>query len=365
MRHRTDAQVIIGQEIPEKIIICQMNPSFDTDQCDNLSNPFKEMIVESSGSHDIPKLETGDSFKDANLILYSDYSLIDQNYNSIPFDPKKTYYVYGLSGSDEMANKAALALHMKDKGYQVYIPKTYVLFKASDMMEFAEDSKQKGIYILKKNIQRQEGMMITKDYKYIRNRAAQDGYVVCQELLQNPYLVDGRKINIRIYLLIVMSKDKAEFYIYNNGFMYYTPQKYIAGSMEVENNITTGYIDRKVYEENPLTLQDFYDFLENSDAQKLQINLVKTFQALKTAYAPVLSSKNNRHNIMNFNIFGVDIAPDDSLEIKIIEINKGPDLSYKDERDKQVKYNLVCDCFNLVGLDVVAPMGNPDNFIKI
>ena len=50
-----------------------------------------------------------------------------------------------------------------------------------------------------------------------------------------------------------------------NGFVYYTPKKYSNESLHFDHNITTGYIDRKIYEENPLTLKDFYDHLRNNN----------------------------------------------------------------------------------------------------
>lgn len=357
MRHRTPI-VDVKKNVSStssNLAVCQINASFDIDHCDKVSKPFKDII-------DANEVAYTNKFEQANFILFTDYSLIDQNYGKLPFKNDKVYFVYGISGSDEMANKAALGTYMKNKGYDKFIPKTYVLFNSNDMSLFAKECKDKKIYILKKNIQRQEGNLITDDVTYIKTKALRDGYVVCQELLQNPYLVNGRKINLRIYLLVLSTKGRCDFYIYNNGFMYYTPDLYKPNTKDSKYNITTGYIDRKVYEENPLTLQDFYDYLGNEKAFKLLENLKLTFNALKDCYINVLYKKNNRQNILNFNIFGVDIAPDNNLQTSIIEINKGPDLSYKDERDKGVKLTLIRDLLNLVEL---APDGNQNNFIKI
>ena len=40
---------------------------------------------------------------------------------------------------------------------------------------------------------------------------------------------------------------------------------------------------------------------------------------------------------MKFQIFGADIAPDENLNVTIMEINKGPDIGFKDERDGNLK----------------------------
>jgi hypothetical protein len=339
--------------------IYQCNDKFETKaKSDPLSSPFKE-IIESHG------FELCDNFNEANIILFSDFSLIDQNIKSVKFNSKlQPYYVYGICGSDEMANKALLADCVKHncKDYTKYIPKSYILHSEEDIEILKKEHDDSKIYIIKKNIQRQEGNMITRDIDYITMQATKDEYVVCQELLQNPYLVNKRKINMRVYMLVIVADNKSSFYIYNNGFMYYTPKYFSKNSLEKDVNITTGYIDRKVYKENPLTIQDFTNKLGKADSKLLWENLIETFKFVKTCYRKKMIEKNQEIHGIKFNIYGVDIAPDENLNTQVIEINKGPDLSYKDERDKQVKLNLVIDCLTLVKL---IKNGDPTNFIKV
>ena len=55
--------------------------------------------------------------------------------------------------------------------------------------------------ITKNNYQRQEGLEIhTKLDTILKSR---DKYILVQELLQDPYLVSGRKINLRVYVLVI------------------------------------------------------------------------------------------------------------------------------------------------------------------
>ena len=42
------------------------------------------------------------------------------------------------------------------------------------------------------------------------------------------------------------------------------------------------------------------------------------------------------------------MAPDEDLNGTIIEINKGPDIGFKDDRDGNVKKKMVEDAFNIV-----------------
>jgi hypothetical protein len=318
-------------------------------------SPFAEVIKENN-------LKVAKEFRDANIILFSDFSYIDQNIGSIRFREGVNYYIYGIRQCDELASKSRLATYMKNAGRQEYIPRSYVLHDTADMQALDKDHVDGSTYMLKKNLQRQEGNLITQDFAFIKEKAARDGYVVCQELLQNPYIVGGRKINLRVYMLIVVQEGTCKFYMYRDGFMYYTPKMFEKGSTERDVNITTGYIDRKVYEENPLTIQDLYRHLGSRKAGILQENIRDTLSNLRQVYETHFIESNISLPGVKFNIFGVDIAPDENLKTTIMEVNKGPDLSYKDDRDRDVKLNMVFDCFALVNL---SSKGVGENFIKL
>jgi hypothetical protein len=66
-------------------------------------------------------------------------------------------------------------------------------------------------------------------------------------------------------------------------------------------------------------------------------------------------------------IMGADVAVDADLGIKLMEINKGPDLRYKDERDGHVKFNMIRDTFYELGL--ITDSDNDkiikSNFVKL
>lgn len=296
--------------------------------------------------------ESTPNIADAKLIIFTDYGDIDNNIDKILY-PKNSL-VYAIKGSDQMASKSYMASYFQKANLSFYIPNTIILTDNSDF-----NLEKNRIYFLKKNIQRQEGNLITTDVDYIKTQAAKDGYVVCQELLQNPFLVNKRKINLRVYMLIVSKNQKMDFYIYNDGFMYYTPKYFEKNSVERDTNITTGYIDRQVYIDNPLTHKDFYKFLGHTDANKLKTNMNRLFENVKKIYTPTLTDLNKTAENIRFNIFGVDVAPDDQLNVTIMEINKSPDLSYKDERDKNVKLVMANDMIHGI------KTGDFKNFIRL
>jgi len=108
---------------------------------------------------------------------------------------------------------------------------------------------------MKKNIQRQEGLKISNSKHEILD-GYKNGYVLVQELLQDPYLISGRKTNMRFYVLVVCKANNTDCYVHKDGFMYYTKVPFVKNSLDDAPNITTGYIDRQVYIDNPLTHYD-------------------------------------------------------------------------------------------------------------
>jgi len=65
-------------------------------------------------------------------------------------------------------------------------------------------------------------------------------------------------------------------------------------------------------------------------------------------YNNVLGTKING---VSFQLYGVDVAIDDQLRPQVMEINKGPDLGAKDDRDKKLKIGLCKDMLKCVGLN--------------
>lgn len=281
-----------------------------------------------------------------------------------------TKFILGMKGTDEIVSKSSLALNtriqMDAQTAFHMLPLTFIYEMETDMKLLERDlATYDGMYIMKKNIQRQEGNLITRDPKLILN-GAKDDYVVVQRLLMNPYIVGGRKINMRVYMLVVASPDNSvNFYIYNNGFMYYSPSMWDPSSFDPKVHITTGYIDRQVYVDNPLTFEDLERHIGAEQYSILWTNILNMMSNVRKTYAQKLSEMNKKYPGTKFLIHGCDIAPDENLNVKLIEINKGPDLSYKDERDKYVKLNMVKNALRLVGMGDAKDSQKEGRFIQV
>jgi hypothetical protein len=302
---------------------------------------------------------------DWNIFIPSQYDTAEKEMKQY-CDERKGIYVNGIYGMDDLSSKLALyeallRAYSRDVVLQL-IPYTLKMNEISDGT-IDEDK----IYIFKKNIQRQEGLYVSDKKDEIMKLAKSGEYEVIQEFLRDPFIVvdtfhsDGkkitvkRKINMRIYTLVVIRDGKMNVYIYRNGFLYYTPDSFeyarnVNFSKDKDKMITTGYIDRSVYRRNPLTLSDFRRYsMSQGHNYDLFWNIVKMkFGTLFEAYRQLLEEMNGGDNVY-YQIFGADIEPNSRLDdLRIFEFNKGPDLGAKDGRDKMLKDRMFDDSLKVV-----------------
>lgn len=321
-----------------------------------------------------------------NLYFPCLYDDVSKEIDMMPVVNDAKYFI--LENCDEIVAKELLWKYVVSYfDYPIaktMMPNGYILYDNNDLKRFANEYDPSKIYIMKKNIQRQEGLKITKDKNEILNGFNNGGYVLVQELLQNPYIISGRKTNMRFYVLVVCKgNNNMNVYVYKDGFMYYTKNMFKPGTVDTDTNITTGYIDRQVYIDNPLTHQDLKIYLDNpnrgnlTDVEKYlkiqglkisEIYFNRIYYLLKqvfTAFAgKLLATKKFNDTNVRFQLFGVDIAVDNKLNPTIMEVNKGPDLSAKDERDAKLKHEVMNNIFKII--DVVPKTNYEDTmFLKI
>lgn len=252
--------------------------------------------------------------------------------------PRRVRFLGGLAGVDALADKASLCRIMRPSEY---LPRTFILPQEEDAMRAAMGASPDAAFILKTNEQRQQGHQLVrgKDAIQLNKR-----FVVGQEMLRDPLLVGGRKVNLRIYVLMT----NRAYQMFDDGFVYYTPKPYVPDSVDAAEVITTGYIDRRVYDENPLTVQQLLRHLGPAAGATLRRNIERMVSAVGAAYLPHIKRANAGAKQVRFMILGFDVAPDARLGVKLMEINKGPDLTFKDERDRAVKVRLASTVLRLL-----------------
>ncbi len=373
-----------------------------SDTCKYLMNKTTEDVLKENNIQET--LDHGQ----ADIYFPCGYNQIDNEIGILPTNDDKTNRVFIIDGADEITAKHWLwknlvRHHGLNKAKQIS-PETFVLTdeeKKIDLIRLKKEHYPGKLYILKKNVQRQSGLHITDSVDEIE--ANKDNYILAQELLQDPYLVGGRKINLRVYVLVICHESHTNVYMFNDGFMYYTKDKYKQGNKSFDNHVTTGYIHRDVYIVNPLTHQDFKRYLDleadgiyyessteenlrseprsfsdpekNIKLQGLRLSDV-IFQRIQNLLGDIFISfrGNICRKVDRFNnpvriykdysiqLFGADVSINDQLQPQIMEINKGPDLSPKDDRDGTVKKKMMTNILELVGM---IKSKQKNGFIKV
>lgn len=288
------------------------------------------------------------------------------------FNYRNDGVVLGIQGADSFAAKDRIWNMLLEKygrlRAQIYMPETWVTYDKNQMQSFYDTSREDvkvnaNVYIMKKNIQQQQGLHIFTDPSEAVS-AFDNGYVVIQRVLRDPYIIDGRKINLRVYVLLTCNQTTKSLHIYDDGFVYYSKVPYKNG-LARDEIITTGYIAREVYEKNPLTTKDFYKHIFLKHGASVLDNFIKMRNYVFSGFMDAAKTRmcENTNNVTFAQSFGVDIQPNSDLtDIKIIEWNKGQSLEIMDQRDGMIKQKMIDDIYRTLNF---VKDGIPSGFVKI
>jgi hypothetical protein len=274
--------------------------------------------------------------------------------------------IFGIGGSDLIAAKDYLWFMIADKygrdEASKLMPETCLLNYKKDLDLFKKNYNPNKFYILKKNLQRKQGILITKSLKEI-NKSIDDGFTVVQKYIDS-YLIKNRKINLRLYILIICQNNEKQVFLNETGKCIYTNKDYDVHTYDKEVHITSYNLDQEVYDGRPLLLKELKEYfgeeIYNNLFDKIKLKLIKIFNASLKKLCKLKNIKKNR----KFQLFGADLIFDNDYEPYLLEFNKGPDMNSKSRVDKKLKINLLQDIFYLLGISE-QPEYHKNSFIKI
>ncbi|XP_076469914.1 putative tubulin polyglutamylase TTLL9 [Babylonia areolata] len=223
------------------------------------------------------------------------------------------------------------------------------------IMKPAAKSQGRGIFLfrkLKDIIDWKKG-----EYQPLQDPNAKDMpelYVV-QRYIENPYLIGGRKFDIRIYVL-VLSFNPLKAWLYRGGFARFSNTRFSLDSIEDNYvHLTNVAIQKTAPDYDPekgckWSTQQLRMYLcarHGTEAVK------KLFQDIDNIIIRSLQSVqkiiiNDKHC---FEMYGYDILLDDELKPWLIEINASPSLTSSGKEDYDLKSGLLHDVLNVVDLE--------------
>lgn len=307
-----------------------------------------------------------------NIYVPCGYNNVENELKTINIkDNNSGKYIFGVNGCDTIVSKnkiweCLVKCYGREKA-RTLMPESYILDDPNEMMEFRRhfNPNDKAIYILKKNVQRKEGLKLTRDFFEILN-GSDDEYRVAQKYITDLYLINDRKINLRIYLLIVIKNNSVYFYLSRTGKCIYTNKKYNDNDLDFESNITSYHLDMSVYNENPRDFNQLTTYIDvknkkEDDGKRLFNSIELLMKEVSLCLSKNFYQSKNIEGSITFQLFGADVIFDNELHPYLLEFNKGPDMSPRDVLDENMKNSVQSDMFKTVG--IIPENGNNSFFL--
>ncbi|KAG9389455.1 Tubulin-tyrosine ligase/Tubulin polyglutamylase [Carpediemonas membranifera] len=302
------------------------------------------------------------------------------SYNSLT----ERQYVNHWPGTFELGRKDRLARNIAhmcrrigSKEFGFFTPRTFIVpgdYKAlkNDMAE------SKGMYIYKPCASaRGIGIKVIDSISQVNKGK----YSLVQKYISTPYLIDGRKIDIRIYVAVT-SIDPLKVYVYPEGLVRFATKRYKKGHAAKKSRMMhlTNYsvnvkgadfvqpgadlplfsvdsppeFDESWFELSKWSLTMLAAFMEQrgddfkATWESITDVIVRALlcgdSALNSAFKANCPSGNA------FEMFGVDIMLDAALKPWLIEINTSPSTASSSPMDRVIKSSVLSDLLDLVGL---------------
>jgi hypothetical protein len=261
--------------------------------------------------------------------------------------------IFGINGCDRIVSKNGLwDILEKTYGRDIakrLMPESFILYSPKDMDLFVKSFVPNKIYLLKKNIQRKQGIVLTKNLNEILSKRDSDFRVV-QEYATNLYLIKNRKVNLRVYMLIVCKNGQVKVYLHRYGKCIYTNKDYTDDNLDLEQHLTSLNLNQKVYQNRPQTFQQLKEYLGENEFQRLMDNMVKNLIMVMRASKQYLCRLKHLDQHVSFQLFGLDYIFTKNMYPYLLEMNKGPDMSLKNEEDNYLKNKVTEDLFQTANI---------------
>jgi tubulin polyglutamylase TTLL9 len=246
-------------------------------------------------------------------------------------------------------------------------PTTYVL--PGDYALFAEEFKRtdggawimkpigkaqgKGIFLFQKLSQISQWK---SEHRWKPGNPEVESYVV-QRYIPNPYLVAGKKFDLRLYALVTTYAPLTVF-LYRSGFARFTNIRYSNDPKDLDNafmHLTNVAIQK--------TSENYdKDSGQKWDVRQLKLYLMsvhgtdkvdKLFNEMQMIMLRSLLSVqpvmiNDKHC---FELYGYDIMMDDDLKPWLIEVNASPSLTASTPADNEMKVTMLTSMLDIIDME--------------
>ncbi|CAD8175107.1 unnamed protein product [Paramecium pentaurelia] len=180
---------------------------------------------------------------------------------------------------------------------------------------------------------------------------------IVQKYIQNPLLLDGRKFDIRCYVLIATSRPL--FVLFQHGYLRLSVDKYNVEDMDDEKNRYKHLTNAAVQKKHPSFIQSkestIWSMQQLEQYLKEKINVTqeqidKIYLQMKRIFAHIIRCAADKFEkrLGTFELMGCDIMIDTNLKVYLIEMNTNPALFLDTTTQAQVIPPVVQQTLDLV-----------------
>ncbi|CEG45296.1 tubulin polyglutamylase, putative [Plasmopara halstedii] len=253
-----------------------------------------------------------------------------------------------------------------------FFPATYIL--PGEYAIFVEEFKRnQGVWIMKP-IGKAQGKGIflfsklnqvsewRTDYRWRPENQQVETYVV-QRYISDPYLVGGKKFDLRLYAL-VPSFSPLEIYLFRGGFARFTNSRYSNNHSDIANSFI--HLTNVAVQKTSVNYNKQHGGKWNLRNLKLYMmskhgteRIDKLFYEIQLVIIKSLLSVekviiNDKHC---FELYGYDVMIDENLKPWLLEVNASPSLSANTSSDYQLKCKMLNDMLDIIDLENRKPEG--------
>ncbi|KAG8440616.1 hypothetical protein GDO86_006386 [Hymenochirus boettgeri] len=283
---------------------------------------------------------------------------------------KRFQKINHFPGMSEICRKDLLARNMSrlfklfPKEYHIF-PRTWCLpADYGDLQAYSRTKKNK-TYICKPDSGCQgKGIFLSRNLKDIKH----DDNMICQEYITKPFLIDGFKFDLRIYVLVT-SCEPLRIFIYKEGLARFATMNYIEPSHSNLDDVCMHLTNYAINKNNENFIRDEVTGSKrklstmNTWLESNNYNISKLWEDIEDVIIKTLISAHPilKHNYRTcfpnhvagsacFEILGFDILLDKKLKPWLIEVNHSPSFTTDSVLDREVKDALLQDTLNLINL---------------
>ncbi|KAM4843147.1 tubulin polyglutamylase TTLL6 isoform 1-T2 [Thomomys bottae] len=299
-------------------------------------------------------------------IYWTDYSVSLERVMEMKSYQKINHFpgMTEICRKDLLARNMSRMLKMFPKDFH-FFPRTWCLpADWGDLQRYSRSRKNK-TYICKPDSGCQgRGIFVTRTVKDIK--PGED--MICQLYITKPFIIDGFKFDLRIYVLLT-SCDPLRIFVYKEGLARFATTSYSNPCIDNLDDICMHLTNYSINKHSSNFIEDghygskrklstFNTYMEKGGYDVEQIWKSIEDVIIKTLISAQPVIKHNYHscfpshtlNSACFEILGFDILLDHKLKPWLLEVNHSPSFSTDSRLDREVKDNLLYDTLVLINL---------------